>query len=111
MFQTIADIKDANAKVDGVWFSAGTMRWFRSRVSSRIYPLPDGGALFISSEQVNSTPRKYTIRRARPGGTIDTVGAFQAHRTLARAHHHARQFCTHLHYAAARAARTCGTVT
>ena len=43
------------------------------------------GKYFWSSEQAPDQPRRYTVRRANPDGSVDTVGEFQAHATRAAA--------------------------
>ena len=90
---TISDIKRANKARDGHWFDAGSMRFFNTCLG-RVYPLADGGALFITSERVDATyPRRYSVRRARPDGNISTVcGGFQAYNTAAQAHAAAKSF-------------------
>jgi hypothetical protein len=88
---TIDEIKDANRRHGLNWFSADSMRFFRSRISRTVYQ-GAGGVFFVSSERfVGSNgvpaPRKYTVRQFNPEtGAIDTVSAFnelpewQAHR-------------------------------
>ena|SRR5271165_2496012 len=86
---SIQEIEVANARRGHHYFEADTMRFFRSRVSSEVEPLPNGGALFITSEQNHGWggpyPRLFSIRRCNPDGSIDTVGDFQAYATRARA--------------------------
>ena len=79
------------------WFAPDAMEYFRTRVEPRVWPTPDGGALFVTSEQQGSAgfqdlvadtrralglgdggseprPRMWSVRRASPGGGISTVG-------------------------------------
>jgi hypothetical protein len=59
---TMLEVKRAAAEVGNYWFSAPTMRFFRSRVLPKIWNTPHGPA-FISSEQFNDeTPRCYSVR-------------------------------------------------
>ncbi len=79
MYTSMTQIKRANAKAGFHWFEPGSMSFFRSQIFSGIY----GGQYFITSEQFSDdTPRLYTIRQAFPDGSIDTVGEFQAYKTL-----------------------------
>lgn len=82
-FQNIDEIKQANAASSQPhWFSPDTMRFFSTRIGRTVY----GGRFFITSEQRDySSPRLYTIREAKPDGTIDTVGEFQGYATRAAA--------------------------
>lgn len=81
--RTISDIKRANKNAGQHWFEPATMRFFNSRVGSRVIE----GRYFISSEQFNGdTERLYTIREAVNGGTdIAQVGAFQMWESSAQA--------------------------
>jgi len=73
-FTTMSDVRAANKAIGHHWFTSGAMRFFRSRVGTTLY----GGRYFVSSEQFdNRSPRLYTIREARPDGSITTVGTFQ----------------------------------
>lgn len=85
-FETLADIKEANRNAGLHWFSPDTVRFFKSRFSEDIYPLPDGGAMFVSSERGPDDVRAYSVRLARADGSIETVGGFQAHATSRAAH-------------------------
>lgn len=75
------DIRLRHRQAGGHWFDADTLRFFRSRVGSRVWPVSDGW-LFVSSEQFASSqgqasPRRYTIRKVRPDLRIETIGDFQ----------------------------------
>ena len=77
MYKSIQDIQKANKEINNHWFDKSTMRFFNSRVGSKVY----GGKYFISSEKSPYiTSRKYTIRIC-VNGEIDTVGGFMAYRT------------------------------
>lgn len=90
---TIDTIRDHNRRAGFHWFDPSTLRWFRSRVHSTVYPTATG-ALFVSSEQYVShypayraEPRKYTVRTYDSAtGEIDTVGEFQAYASRSGAH-------------------------
>ncbi len=81
---SVSDVRYANRQAGFCYFEPDTMRYFRSRVLGWFVPLPDGGGLFGTSERFVSSQgwspgRKFTIRRARPSGDIDTVGEFQGY--------------------------------
>lgn len=84
MYATIAEIRRANAAAGRCFFAPETLRFFRSRILTSIYPVSDG-AYFITSEQYpgwrdsGPGPRRYTVRFARQDGYIDTVGEFMAY--------------------------------
>lgn len=62
MLNSIAEIKNAHT---GHWFDDSTLRFFESRISSRVYP-SERGTYFVSSEQGPSGVRRYSVRVARP---------------------------------------------
>ena len=82
MATTITEIKAANkARAEredrAYWFEAGAMRFFNSRIESRVFE-GKGGVFFITSEFCHATdPVRYTVRQALPTGEIKTVGSFQ----------------------------------
>jgi len=88
---TMDDIKQACP----LWFSKGTMRFFRSRVGDYAYNGP-GGVFFVSSEQFedssgNRDRRMYSVRRFDPETMdISTASAFQEYATGATANRHAK---------------------
>lgn len=100
MIWTLEEIKARHKATGGHWFDPGSLRFFSSRLSSKVFPV-DGGALFISSEQnkpvLISTgwtvggPRRYSIRFCSDDGQIETIGEFQAYRSLTAARHAAKQ--------------------
>lgn len=91
MYQTLSDVKRAHR---GHWFDSQAMRFFQTRFpdGETIY----GGRFFITSEQFigangHKEPRAYSIRSVDEHGAIDTVGAFNSHKTLAAARKEARR--------------------
>jgi hypothetical protein len=85
-YETVADVKRANHDAGQHWFDRDTMRFFASRVGSRLYH----NRFFVSSEQFRSFTgadgdRAYTIREAMPDGSIEEVGAFQQFETMGAA--------------------------
>jgi hypothetical protein len=87
----ITDIKRANKAAGNHWFEPATMRFFNSKVESRIYEGP-GGVYFVTSERrERDMPKRYSVRVFDPStGDIDTVGEFQEfsglHNARATAH-------------------------
>lgn len=71
----------ANRSAGYHFFDPGTIRFFKSRV---IGPLV-AGRYFITSEQYDREPRRYTVREATSACTVDSVGHFQQYPTLALA--------------------------
>jgi hypothetical protein len=77
-YRTIEDVKAANRQIGNHWFDRGTMRFFNTKIESGLI----GGKYFITSERCDDNhPRLFTVRRAEPDATIDTVGEFQQYRT------------------------------
>jgi len=73
-FWSVDQIKQTNARLGHYWFTPEAMRFFDSRILSRVY----GGRLFVSSERFDDeSPRRYTIRAVANDGSVSTVGAFQ----------------------------------
>lgn len=91
MYRTISEIKAANKAAGMFFFERSSMRFFDSRIESKVY----GGRFFITSEQFHgsdgrSAPRLYTIRECKADGDIDTVGTFQQYRHVSDARDAAR---------------------
>ena len=87
---TLDQIKRAAYLAGSYWFDRPTLRYFSSRISERVYPVP-GGALFVSSEKfkglyADDGDRLYTVRSCSADGVIDTVGEFQQWNTAKQAH-------------------------
>ena len=80
-------IKRANARAGHHFFEASSMRFFASRVGSKVY----GGRYFVTSEQFRDYEsrwfehRRYTIRECDLEGHVRTVGDFQGFGTAAQA--------------------------
>lgn len=92
MYATIEAIEQANRAIGHHWFEPAAMRFFRSRVSSRVYPTPSG-AFFVSSERgSHQKARRYSVRFCDARGRIETVGEFQAYAGARRARS-VRAFC------------------
>lgn len=86
-FASIEAMKRANRDAGFHFFDADSMRFFRSRIAPGVI----GGRFFVTSEQYVAVmsnekgPRLYTVREMRSDGSIETVGEFQAHRSLGAA--------------------------
>ena len=108
MIHTMAEIKARSRalnKQKGLppgawWFSPGSLRFFSSRVSSVVFPVP-AGAYFVTSEQFESVylsggryveggPRLWTLRFWADSGEIETCGDFQGYESLGDAQRAAR---------------------
>ena len=71
------------------WFDRDTLRFFNSRISERVYPVP-GGAYFVTSEKYSrydNSPRLYTVRHCTLEGDINTIGEFQQYQSAPQAHY------------------------
>jgi len=76
-YESMEQVRAANAAVGGHWFDADALRFFRCRVGGTLY----GGRFFVSSEQDEvggawGGERRYTVREALADGHIQTVGEF-----------------------------------
>ncbi len=84
-FQTMADVKAANELKGGCWFSRGNMRFFSSRIESKLLTRGSSSRqFFITSEcsGIGDARRMFTIREVTPEADIRTYGEFQGYRTL-----------------------------
>jgi hypothetical protein len=84
----IDDAKRRNRAAGLHWFSPDTLRFFSSRISRRVWSVPDG-CLFVTSEQCRFSagyPRLYSVRYCADNGEVSTVGEFQQYETLKQAH-------------------------
>lgn len=77
---TMADVKRNNHKAGRYYFSPDTMRFFNSKVESKLFK----NKYFITSEKFKEDyPRLFTIREYNPKThIISTVGTFQEFTTL-----------------------------
>jgi hypothetical protein len=61
------------------WFDPGTMRFFGTRLPQYGYE-GSGGVFFVTSERfvarLGSKLRKYSVRKLRGDGDIETIGEF-----------------------------------
>lgn len=89
---SVSMIKDHAERVcKSHYFEPGTMRFFRSRIGSTVFPSQRQGATyFTTSEKGPNERRLYSVRRIK-GCSIDTMGEFQAYRTQAAATSAARR--------------------
>lgn len=87
-YRTIADIRSANRAAGQRFMDPATLRFWRSRVGSRVWQQPDGSALFVTSEQPDlSRPRTYCVRVCWPDGRIASLteyGALKSGQAAAR---------------------------
>ena len=90
MPSSIYDLKSRNHNAGYHYFEPETLRFFCGRVSDEIWPLPDGSALFVTSEKFKGFrepdgPRLYLVRIMFREGDVDTIGEFQQYRSLSGA--------------------------
>lgn len=88
-YSNMTEVRAANRRAGFHFFDEDTLRFFRSRVGDTLYVGP-AGDLFITSEQFVGSdgvadPRRYTVRRANPDGSIDTLGEFGEYASSAAA--------------------------
>lgn len=72
MYSSIDEIIKKNKNIGQYWFSTDTMKLFKTRISSKIY----GGKYFVTSDIFMYNKRLYTVREAKPDGSIGTIGPF-----------------------------------
>lgn len=85
-FDSMPAVKAAFREDGSNWFSKGAMEFFHSKIESELV----AGQFFITSEQREpDTERKFSVRkvtRTKAGSlSIDTIGEFHSHETLAQA--------------------------
>jgi hypothetical protein len=93
-FTNIYQIKELARDCGNHFFDPRAMRFFSSRILSRVY----GGRYFVTSEQfhglVESEPRRYSVRIVTYENgkfDIDTIGEFQQYETAKQAQRVAEQ--------------------
>lgn len=65
MYSSMENIIDQFNNSGSEWFARGTSRWWRSRVLAATFTaLPDGRALFITSDRDARDGRAYSVRLA-----------------------------------------------
>lgn len=60
MINSIEQARRANERAGLCWFSKDTMRYFRCRLSERVYPVSDG-MLFVASNRTYNDGRDYQV--------------------------------------------------
>lgn len=94
-FTTIDDIRRANERLGHHFFESAAMRFFASRVLADVFPAADGsGSYFVTSERGPGMPRRYTVRLARPDGSVVTAGEHQAYATARQAKAEAKRLAS-----------------
>lgn len=87
---------EVRAKARGHFFDRESTRFFKSSYPQTAWLAEDGSYYFVTGERFENLPRKYTVRRMNPDGTIDTVGEFQQYYSRSAARRRAREcaiFC------------------
>lgn len=96
MFNTIADIIEANGNAGQHFFDRDAMRFFNSRVYADLYvekgeEQGEDVTYFVTSERQDSdSPRLYTVRYALDNGEVSTASEFMQSKTLKQARKLAR---------------------
>jgi hypothetical protein len=92
---TVEQLKAINKGHGGHFFDPGAMRFFNSKVHGPVYVGSDGW-YFVTSEQHESNPRKYTIRKMDKEGNISQpeglFDGFQKYNTLGSAQKAAKDY-------------------
>lgn len=81
-FKTMAEVRAANAALGHNWFRRDTMRFWNTRIESRLI----GRRYFVTSEKMDApyeppATRLFTVRRVNDDGSVETVGEFQGYET------------------------------
>lgn len=66
------------ANPSGHWFDEDTMRFFKTKLGDGGFEADDGAVYFPTSEENWSGERRWSVRRLRPDGRIDTIGEFHS---------------------------------
>lgn len=79
---SMGEVKEFYARnnPDGHWFDKDSMRFFKTKLPRNAYQ-GNGGVTFITQETNPSDETRYTIRRQKHNGAIETVGEFHSYRT------------------------------
>jgi len=82
-YTSMAEVKAANEAAGYHFFDPDTMLFFNSQIHGGLLP----GDYFVTSESYTGEDdeRRYTVRRARANGSIETVGGsvgFHAYRSF-----------------------------
>lgn len=80
-FKTMDDVKAANHTIGHHWFSADTMRFFKTKIVTELIK----GKYFVTSEVDPQGTKAFSVRIAKPDGQIGTIGEFHSHPTKAAA--------------------------
>lgn len=91
-YKTIEDIRAAHEAEGLYFFAPSTMRYWKSRVSSRIYPVSTGAYFVTSETDFHGDDRRYTIRFADSSARITDVGEFRQYKSASGAHKAAKRF-------------------
>jgi hypothetical protein len=70
---------------EGHWFDKGSMAFFGTKLPESAYELSCGGIYFVTRETNPSGESRYSVRRQKHNGDIDTVGEFHKYKTAAAA--------------------------
>ncbi len=80
-FVNITEIKQANKNLGEHFFDRASMRFFNSRVESKVLR----GRYFVTSEIGPDEHKLYSVRMADESGSIETIGEFNVFETIREA--------------------------
>lgn len=98
---SVLEMKQANETAGKYWFSPDTMRAFRSRILSPLWPVKDGTIFVTGEDNFNHTRRMYSIRFIHngagvgPRGIVDDISTFGEYSTARTAKRHAARLAYH----------------
>lgn len=81
-YQTMAQVKRDHKASGGHFFDRSAMSFFNSKIETPLV----GGKYFVTSERYGDEAPQFTVRYVHgEHATIDSLGDFQQHKTLAEA--------------------------
>jgi hypothetical protein len=86
----VATIREAHEarETGNFWFAPGAMRGFQTRIEDAVY----GERYFVTSEQHEDEPRRWTVRQISDDGDITSASTFQEFDTSDDAHTAAQDY-------------------
>lgn len=87
-FISMDEVREANRELGHHFFDKETIRFFGSRVGSKLY----GGRFFVTSElDFYRTDRRYSVRFVEDDGSVSTTVDFREYGSWREAHAAARK--------------------
>jgi len=85
MYHNVHDIVRKNREIGLSFFSPDTMKFWSTRLSARIYTVPEG-AFFVTSDVWGGGDRLYSVRFARNSGEVVNMTRLPRMGSLRAAH-------------------------